>query len=75
MRTAEKIILNAIVVVGVAVATAMYKGIPFDSRSLGFLLLLALPFGALLWLRWDWAPKEGRRRRAERKRKRKAQSE
>tara|TARA_B100000678_G_scaffold253108_2_gene229469 strand:+ start:127 stop:354 length:228 start_codon:yes stop_codon:yes gene_type:complete len=75
MTNAEKIAFNTLLFVGIGVAVAIYEGTPFDPRHLFLLLLVAIPMGALLWLRWDWAPREGRRRRAERRRKREAHSE
>ena len=72
MTNGEKIALNAVLFVGLGVGAAIYEGTPFDAKYLLVLIVVAVPIGALLWLRWDWAPKEGRKRRAERRREREA---
>lgn len=44
------------------------KPILLDRLPLVFLVMPV--FGYLLWLRWDWAPEEGRRAREKRRRER-----
>lgn len=59
--------------IGIAVlATIIYRhlvmGVPIAFDRLLLACLLLPVFGFLIWLRWDWAPAEGRKARAARQR-------
>ncbi|WP_086734792.1 hypothetical protein [Erythrobacter colymbi] len=55
---------------GGAIFNHLVHGKPIRLELLFFTPLIALVFGYLLWLRWDWAPEEGRKACAERRRER-----
>ena len=67
--TPRNLAINAFLFVVVALSALIWKREPFDPALLWTILIASPVVGAFLWLRWDWAPKEGRRRRAERKRR------
>ena len=64
--TPRKLAINAFLFIVVSLVAAIWQGTPFDPALLWIILILSPVFGAIIWLRWDWAPREGRRRRAER---------
>lgn len=74
MRKQDKIIfyclLIGIFVLGNLIYSHLASGTQIKlDRLLGVMVLVPV-FGYLIWLRWDWAPKEGRKARERRRRER-----
>ncbi|MCZ8136417.1 MAG: hypothetical protein O9266_08935 [Porphyrobacter sp.] len=55
---------------GATIYNHLFHGKPIRIEVLAMMPLIALIFGFLMWLRWDWAPEEGRKARAEQRRER-----
>jgi hypothetical protein len=62
----EKIALYALGIGIFALGTQIYRhvteGEPIQFENLWMILVLPPLFGYFIWLRWDWAPTEGRKR-------------
>lgn len=65
MSARERIALYALGIGIFALGTMIYRhlaqGEPIHFENLWLILILPALFGYFTWLRWDWAPGEGRR--------------
>jgi len=74
MRKRDRIILYSLLIGIIATGGLIYNhlanGTPIQLERLIFVMLLLPVFGYFMWLRWDWAPEEGRKARERRRRER-----
>ena len=70
MTPLRRMLCYAAFIAAVAAVTVWWDGDAIDpARAAGAALLVPV-FAFVIWLRWDWAPAEGRKRREERARRR-----
>lgn len=74
MRKQDKIILYSLLIGIFALGNLIYShlasGTQIELDRLPVAMVLVPVFGYFIWLRWDWAPKEGREARERQRRER-----
>ena len=72
MTAGHKIALYALCIGCPVLAAAILQGQKLEFRNLAVVAVCATTFGAMIWLRWDWAMQKRRERRAAKTRAREA---